>query len=86
MSRGFQLPEAAVPCLSVWAKVMLASILRAPSLEYRSSEVAFDGFSKRELTGSLLGDSLKAGCRSVGTMMLLGGCSNLPAGLCKSMI
>lgn len=86
MSRGLQLPEAAVPCLSVWAKVMLASMLRAPNLEYRSSEVALDGFSKRELTGGPLGDSLKGGCRSIGTMTLLGGCSNLLAGLCNSMV
>ena len=80
MSRGFQLPEAAVPCRSVWAKVMLASMLRAPNLEYRSSEVALDGLSKRELTGGLLGDSLKGGCRSIGNVTLLGGCSNLLAG------
>ena len=79
MSRGLQLHEAAVPCLSAWPKVRLASMLRAPNLEYRSSEVALDGLSKRELTGGLLGDSLKGGCRSIGNATLLGGCSNLLA-------
>lgn len=84
MSRSFQLPEAAVPCLSVWAKPRLASRLRLPNLEYRSSEVAFEGFSKRELgAGRILGDSLKGGCRSFGTVIVVGGCSNLSAGLCR---
>ena len=87
MSRSFQLPEAAVPRLSVWAKLMLASRLRVPNLEYRSKEVAFEGFSKRLLAGGrILGDSLKGGCSSFGTTIVLGGCSNLSAGLCRRAI
>ena len=85
MSRILQLAFAAVPRLSVWVRLKLASRLLTPNLEYGSNDVVFDGFSKRVLGGGLCGDSLRGGTRTPGTMILLGACCNLPVGVCSPL-